>query len=239
MNAHRSLLALLHFWRFVSRSGLLAGVLLAVIAGPVSAQGYYNEAHDYYQGQVEGKVKVTELHLPPCQRYLSERDYFHAFSDCLFILKIFPNHPYVLSLMAQICERWNSPKCQFDDFFEKAVSINPGASATYLVGGIHLHRTHQYAQAIQSFKQALEINPNSQNAHYDLGLTYLETKQFELANQHAQRAYGLGAPLPGLRKRLEQAGYWKPIDQNLVAEPQAGLPRSQGAAGRADDTLKK
>jgi tetratricopeptide (TPR) repeat protein len=61
-------------------------------------------------------------------------------------------------------------------------------------------------------EKALTLDPNSINAHYNLGLTYFETKQFELANEHAQRAYQLGASPPGLRDKLVRAKQWRPID---------------------------
>ena len=99
-----------------------------------------------------------------------------------------------------------SGACLLDDIFERAVAINPKAAGTYVVQGIYLNRTKQYETAIERFKTALELDPDNLNAHYNLALTYLDTKQYELANQHAQRAYALGATPPGLRHRLQKAG---------------------------------
>ena len=64
--------------------------------------------------------------------------------------------------------------------------------------------------------KALQLDPESINAHYNLGLLYAQTKRLELANRHAQKAYSMGHPSPGLRKRLEAEGAWKP----LPAEPE-------------------
>jgi tetratricopeptide (TPR) repeat protein len=206
------------------RSTLFIGAALAINSGS-AAEVDVNRANDYYGARQSSAVAAAELyHLGPCEKRLGERDYPRAMGECGFILKIFPNHPTALLLTAQICEQWKSPKCMLDDAFERAVSINPKAPGTYVVQGIHFHRTSQYAKAIQSFNYALELDPDQMNAHYNIALTYLETKQFDLANTHAQRAYALGATLPGLRDRLTKAGYWKPSEQGAEAPAQAKVP---------------
>ena len=40
-----------------------------------------------------------------------------------------------------------------------------------------------------------------------LGFSYLYTKDYEMAREHARKAYALGFPLPGLRDQLAAAGY--------------------------------
>lgn len=218
-----------------SRSALFIGAALAIIAGAAAGAVDVNRANDYYAAKGSNAVAVVELyHLGPCKKRFAERQYPRALAECGFILKIFPNHPTALLLTAQICERWKSPKCMLDDVFERAVSINPKAPGTFVVQGIHLYGTNQYAKAIQSFKYALDLDPDEMNAHYNMALTFLETKQFDLANAHAQRAYALGAALPGLRDRLTKAGYWKPTEQGAETPPQAKVPASAGTATPAD-----
>jgi tetratricopeptide (TPR) repeat protein len=217
------------------RSALFIGAVLAIIAGAAAGAVDVNRANDYYAAKGSNAVAVVELyHLGPCEKRLGEREYPMALAECGFILKIFPNHPTALLLTAQICERWKSPKCMLDDVIERAVSINPKAPETFVVQGIYLHRTRQYAKAIQSFKYALELDPKQMNAHYNIALTYVETKQFDLANAHAQRAYALGATLPGLRDRLTKAGHWKPTEQGAEVPPQAKVPASARTATPAD-----
>jgi hypothetical protein len=48
--------------------------------------------------------------------------------------------------------------------------------------------------------------PNSAEVHYNFGLLYVATGELDLAVEHANRAYGLGFPLPGLRRMLANAG---------------------------------
>ena len=77
--------------------------------------------------------------------------------------------------------------------FENAIAVNPDVAATYVLQGIYLYRAKRLPAAVTSLEKAVKLDPDSLNAHYNLGLVYFETKQFELANAHAQRAYQLGA----------------------------------------------
>jgi len=142
--------------------------------------------------------------------------------------------------MSRVCEQWKSPKCMLDDYFQRAVAINPEAPKTYVIIGIYLHDVKQYAKAIESYQRALQLNPNEINAHYNLALTYLKTDQFDLANAHAQRAYALGASLPGLRNMLEKAGHWDPNAPKLDDASTAGNPAgSAGATPPAKDAAAR
>ena len=79
--------------------------------------------------------------------------------------------------------------------------------------------------AIAQYKKALEINPNSVLGHYNLGLAFVDTKDYVEANLHAQRAYQGGMTLPGLRRQLEAANAWKP------AAPSTDVSASPEPAG--------
>jgi tetratricopeptide (TPR) repeat protein len=220
--------------RFKRTIALLGGALLGIAPSLATSAVDVNRANDYYANKGSAAVANVEYnHLGPCEKRLAERNYLKTLDECGFILKIFPNHPTALLLTTDACSQWKSPKCMLNDMFERAVAINPKAAQTFVVQGIYLHRTKQYEQAIQSFSYALKLDPNSMNAHYNVALTYFETKQFDLANEHAQKAYSLGATLPGLRERLTQAGYWKPIPADTQTAPQAKAPATGTAAPSA------
>jgi tetratricopeptide (TPR) repeat protein len=211
----------------------IVALLLAVAACaalPLHAQtGTYAEPgnYDYYaSGGTELLRNVERYHVGPGEQKLRSRQYQYAYGDFTFILHYFPNHPQALMLIAQTCDRWKSPHCDLAETFEKAIAVNPTAPGTWVVQGIVQSRAKQWPAAIASLKRAVELDPRSLNGHYNLGLAYLETGQFELANQHAQRAYALGAPVPGLRDRLKRAGHWRPADpETATLEAPAGAKR--------------
>jgi tetratricopeptide (TPR) repeat protein len=216
---------------------LLHSVMLATASagGSAMAQLDPNKPHDYFAARGTDTLAVVEqYHLGPCQQHFRERDFPRAMSECNFILRIFPNHPTALLVETQVCDEWKAGACLLDEVFERAVAINPKAPGTYVVQGIYLYRAKQYKSAIERFKTALELDPDNLNAHYNIALTYLDTKQYELANRHAQRAYALGTPPPGLRNRLQQAGQWKPLDSPPAPSGSAatGAP-APGTSSRA------
>ena len=55
---------------------------------------------------------------------------------------------------------------------------------------------------------AIQLDPESAEAHYSYGLTLLAMDYYEEAAKHAAEARRLGYPLKGLMRLLEEAGYW-------------------------------
>jgi Tfp pilus assembly protein PilF len=217
-------------------------VALMLIAVPVAALAQYRHNTDYYFDRSDALLREqlgnVERHLPPGIQNLRARDYRRAQGEFQFILNYFPNHPQVLALMSEVCSGWKSPKCTMEELFERAIAVNPKASGTYTVMGIHQLKQRRLQDAIESFQQALDLDPNSLNAHYNLGLAYVETRQYALANEHAQTAYALGAPFPGLREKLRKVGSWKPIDQSPTqkAEEVTGGAQQEAERSRASSS---
>ena len=96
-------------------------------------------------------------------------------------------------------------------WFDRAIRFRSDDAVVKLVYGIYLAKTGKTNEALGQYKSALEIHPKSAEANYNIGLLYLELKEYDLALKHAERAYGLGYPLMGLRNRLKEVGAWKQI----------------------------
>ena len=221
--------------------------VLALITGFVafSASSADQDRHnnDYYTNVDRNILSTVERHhLGIGEDELKAKHYIAAQSDFQFILNYYPNHPRVLLLMSELCETWKSPKCDLEDVFNRAVARNPNIPATFVIIGIHQVRTKQIPAAIENFKRALAIDPNSVNANYNIALAYLDSGQYELANEHAQRAYARGAPPPGLRDRLKSAGHWQalapaapqpPQDQSTTSPPSSKSSSSDPETGSA------
>jgi tetratricopeptide (TPR) repeat protein len=208
---------------------LLLAVTLAAL-GPMDALA--QDANNEYYASRGTKLlhTVEQYHLYPGEEKFRQRNFESAFGDFTFILKYFPNHPRALLLMVQLCSEWKSPHCSLDTVFDNALAVKADAPGTYVVKGIYLHRIRRYADAIDNYRKALELDPDSVNAHYNAALTYLEMRQYDAANRHAQRAYALGAQLPGLRQRLQKAGHWDPA----AVDATAPTPRTDAATPRPD-----
>lgn len=199
-----------------SASGYLiaaCGLLIAAMSAHAQPLG-----NDYYRAQSTQEtavllVNVEKYHIGPGMEKMQQGGYNHARDDFEFVLKYFPNHPRGLALISELCDvRWRNPRCDSETWFKKAIELNPSASQTFLVNGVHLHRLKRLPEAVESYKRAVALDPRSGNAHYNLGLIYVEQKEYESANRHAQIAYALGMPFPALRDKLTKAGEWKPLD---------------------------
>src|SRR5438552_10900083 len=86
---------------FIAKSKrlILSFTAFAALAGGVHAQSVNN---DYYDPQNEALLRTVErYHLYPGQELFRQRRYDQAYSDFLFILRYFPNHPQTLVLMLQ------------------------------------------------------------------------------------------------------------------------------------------
>ena len=162
-------------------------------------------------GTTELLKNVEGYHLEQGIQKLRVRQYEYAWGDFDFMLRYFPNHPRALMLMGELCEAWRNPKCNMEHYLGKAIRISPENDSVYVAQGVYLQRRNKLKEAIESYKKALEFNVGSANAHYNLGLAYVATRQYELANEHAQKAYRMGMTFPGLQSKLVAVGAWKAI----------------------------
>ncbi len=163
---------------------------------------------------------VEQYHWQPALQCLAASRTRCAEQNLSFILNWVPNHPYALMKMSALEIRLGKAK-RADTYLDNAVLFAPTDPAVYVVYGIHLQRSHRLPEAIEKYKKALKLDPNQSDAHYNLGLAYIDTGDLEKANEQAQIAYKLGYGLPGLRDQLQQRGAWKPGADAKSAKPQA------------------
>lgn len=202
----------------------------------VAAQTQNN---DYYAAKSDPRLaqllhNVEEYHMQPGLDQIKTGQYYSAWGSFDFILRYFPNHPRALPLMSDLCQIYKDRRCNAEAYFDKALRINPNNSSIYLIKGIYLQKRGKLDEAIESYKKSLDINPDSANAHYNLGLAYLAQKQNSDANEHAQKAYAIGIPFPGLRNKLIAAGAWHPVeakpDLKTASPIEIVQPRAEGVA---------
>lgn len=172
-----------------------------------------NEAHHLYKG-------INHL------RSGDPNSLFYAKGEFDFILGYWPNHPRVLTLQAETLIRQGRPDL-IDPYFDRAFEMSPNEAMLYVAYGVVLLKQNRVDDAIKNLRRGVELNENSVNGQYNLGLALVKAKRYEEANRHAQLAYALGHPLPGLREQLRRAGAWKP-DKPETAKREASKEKSPG-----------
>jgi Flp pilus assembly protein TadD len=109
--------------------------------------------------------------------------------------------------MARLHRRENKEQLPGGDYsiscwFERARRMNSADAMVPLIHGIHLYHLKQYDAAEREMLQAERLAPESAEVHYNLGLLYVRLGNYPAAQQHADKAYAQGFPLPGLREQL-------------------------------------
>lgn len=131
--------------------------------------------------------------------------------DIEYTLRAFPNHHRALYAMmryylAKVPE--GAPKMIYtpECWFDRATRFAKDDSTAVMLQGIYYQKIDNFELAKASYEQALAMEPDSAEIHYNSGLLYIELGDLERANLHATRAYELGHPLPGLRNKLARLG---------------------------------
>ncbi|OEZ72975.1 PrkA AAA domain protein [Janthinobacterium sp. HH103] len=134
--------------------------------------------------------------------------------EFLYTLEHFPNHHRALASMAKLGLRLKSAqpvgaRYTVSCYFERAIAFAPQDVTARMVFGNYLLATGQDAMALEQLDAASRLAPEQATIQYNLGLMYVKKKEYDKASAHAQKAYALGFPLPGLKNKLKAAGKWR------------------------------
>ena len=154
-------------------------------------------------------------------------------ADISYTLEHFPNHHRALASMAKLGLRLKSAqpagaRYTVSCFFERAIGFAPHDVTARMVYGNYLLATGQDAAALEQLDAAGRLAPEQATIQYNLGLMYVKKKEYEKANAHAQKAYALGFPLPGLKNKLKAAGKWREAPPAII-ETQKAVPVAEAA----------
>ena len=88
---------------------------------------------------------------------------------------------------------------------DKALAIDPNLAEGYFARGLMLwtpYKRFPHEQAIQSYRRAIELNPNFDEAHHQLGFIYLHIGMLDKAWQEIQKALAINPGNTLARYRL-------------------------------------
>jgi len=206
---------------------IICFALYALIPSDIQAAIVEGGPNDYYDTDSwthEYLRSVESNHLVPALNQVNNGytggKHYNIWGEIDFILRWFPNHPKGLQFMVNWLPKYPHPPDKgVEYYFQKAIEYRPttelrpvDATARVLYA-IHLHKQKKYQKAQEQYESALSIAPNNSEIHYNLGLLLVARKNYPTALKHAQTAYSLGFPLPGLKNKLKKAGAWKDIPE--------------------------
>ncbi len=149
--------------------------------------------------------------------------------DLDYTLRAFPNHTKALAALSRAALRQRTlqlPGARYavECYFERAVRFQPDDGLAWGAYGQYVYALGENARALPMLKKAAELVPDNPAVNYNAGIAYFNAKNYELAVQHAKKAYQLGFPLPGLRKMLVDAGKWDGKYEVLPAKEAGEAP---------------
>ncbi|MED5595356.1 tetratricopeptide repeat protein [Janthinobacterium sp. P210006] len=197
---------------------ILACILAACCAGAAAdcppyvkhtPGGDYTSAEDR-----DGLAVVEKFHFSRAVETLAQGLTGSLGADISYTLEHFPNHHRALASMAKLGLRLKSAqpvgaRYTVSCYFERAIAFAPHDVTARMVFGNYLLATGQDAAALEQLDAASRLAPDQATIQYNLGLMYVKKKEYEKASAHAQKAYALGFPLPGLKNKLKAAGKWR------------------------------
>lgn len=133
--------------------------------------------------------------------------------DLSYTLVAWPNHHRALVSMSATALRTKSvhlagAKYPVECWFNRALRFAPDDGTVHAIYASYLFAKERTDQGFSELKQAADLEPENPVINYNLGLAYFKHKDYDLALKHAQKAYSLNYPLPGLKKKLIGAGKW-------------------------------
>src|SRR5207237_522134 len=178
---------------------------------------------------------VERVHFTPEVETLKHGAAGSLAADLNYTIRAFPNHHRALDSISRLSIKLNrllipAMQCSADGYFERAIRFAPADPWVHAAYGVHLYRWKKLPQAEDELLKADKLVPNEGNIEYNLGLLYVDLKQWDKAMAYAEKAYAHGYRLPGLKNMLVSAGKWR-AHNNVVSEPTPA--RSGEPAGRA------
>ena len=145
---------------------------------------------------------------------LTQGEFQVAIGNLDYTLRAVPNDPRALRYMIELegIRRSNKtplethhppPEC----YFQRAIKFRPELAYIRALFGIYLHKRGRYELAVEQYKEALRLDSSNAEVHYNLGLVLTKVRRHKEAVSHAEEAYRLGYPLPGLKNILRKHGY--------------------------------
>jgi tetratricopeptide (TPR) repeat protein len=124
-----------------------------------------------------------------------------------------PVYPIIANTVAQVRFEMGKPD-EAEDVLKGVIKMQPARPEAYITLALLYRKQHELEQARATLMQADEaIGGESAEIQYNLGLLNFETGNMDAAVQNARKAYSMGYPLPGLKRKLQASGHWSDRSQ--------------------------
>lgn len=129
-----------------------------------------------------------------------------------YTLWAFPNHYMALAAVEDLGAKQKSEKLdglplRVHCYFQRAVKFVPNDGIVRALYAYYLARRNEPMKAENQITEAINLQPDNMNIRVYVATAYMEMGKPEKAIEHAKAAYASGYPFPGLKQRIEKAGW--------------------------------
>lgn len=169
---------------------------------------------DYRTDRGETLDVVNRAHFTPKIEALIRGNTGSIGQDLSYTLRTFPNHHRALMTMMRYAQRLKTPQPKDAEFsiscyFERALRFRPDDVVVRMMYSSFLTTNESIPQAKQELEKVAKVAGDNALTHYNMGLIYLDMKEYEKALAEAHTAMALGFPQTGLRDKLVAVGQWR------------------------------
>jgi tetratricopeptide (TPR) repeat protein len=215
----------------------MAAAMVMVVSGSAGAENFCGELANAY-GPFDYRARAAhsyEFNLVEHAHFTSDVENGIKGStseiggDLDYTLRAIPNHHRALATMARYAVRTKAiqlghAKYPVECYFDRAMRYAPDDGAVLAEYGNYLFALGRTEKAFGLYRAAVNLSPENATINYNVGLAYFTHKDYDNALMHAQKAYAAGYPLPGLKKKLIDAGKWVEPVKKATSEPAAAQP---------------
>ena len=167
-----------------------------------------------YRTDRSGLTIVEDHHFTPRVEALIGGQEGYIGGDLDYTLRAFPNHHRALLALMRFEEKEKSSQPvhlprPVECYFERAIRFRRGDPITRMLYATYLGKHDRIADAKNQLAVAEKEAGDNAFTHYNIGMVYVDLKDYDRALVQAHQAYKLGFKQPGLRDRLKKAGKWR------------------------------
>ena len=164
--------------------------------------------------------------------------------DLDYTLRAFPNHPEALMSMVRLgnkekTEKPSGARYTVECWLHRAVRFRDNDAAAKMIYAIYLAKKGRNTEALKQLNGAVELDEDSANLQYNIGLVYFDLGKFDESLKYAHRAYQAGFPLPGLRDKLKKAGKWREPASKNNSSTETTLDRTLPLVNDETEAMRK
>lgn len=204
--------------------------------GPLRAGSVSEGPYDYRVDR--GRIAFIESnHFQPQVQALTGGVSGPIGAELDFVLRFVPNHHKALLLLITYGERlkWAQPpglRYPYECWYERAIRWRADDAVVRMIYAMYLNKRSRTNDALAQLNSATVIAGDSGFTHYNVGLIYLEMKEYDLALAQAHKAQSLGFDRTTLRDQLKAVNKWKdaPTETATAASAAASQPPSAAAS---------